>query len=68
LIRATPKQHAPRQIAQSIQSFGFIVPILIDGNLKVIAGRGRVLACRKLGWNEVPTICLEHLSEVRATE
>jgi hypothetical protein len=64
-----PRQHAPRQvrqIAQSIQSFGFNVPILIDGNLKVVAGHGRILACRKLGWNEVPTICLEHLSEAQA--
>jgi ParB-like chromosome segregation protein Spo0J len=31
----------------------------------VIAGRGRVLACRELGWTEVPTIRLDHLDEAQ---
>jgi ParB-like chromosome segregation protein Spo0J len=55
-----------RQIADSIQAFGFNVPILIDAELKVIAGHGRLLACRHLGRSEVPTISLEHLSEAQA--
>jgi ParB-like chromosome segregation protein Spo0J len=38
-----------RQIAQSIESFGFNVPLLIDDEQKVIAGHGRLLAARKLG-------------------
>jgi len=42
------------------------VPILVDRNGKVIAGHGRVLACGELGWAEVPTICLDHLSEAQA--
>jgi DNA modification methylase len=33
-----------------------------ETRLNVIAGHGRLLACRLLGWREVPTICLEHLS------
>jgi len=33
-----------RQIAQSIESFGFNVPLLIDDQQKVIAGHGRLLA------------------------
>ena len=45
---------------------GFNVPVLVDRDLKVIAGHGRVLACRLLGWSEVPTIALEHLSEAQA--
>ena len=60
-----PRHHSPRQIrqiARSIEAFGFNVPILIDSRLNVIAGHGRLLACRLLGWREVPTICLEHLS------
>lgn len=63
------RQHSAkqtRQIARSIESFGFNVPILVDANLTVIAGHGRILACRLLGWDEVPTICLEHLSEAQA--
>ena len=64
-----PRLHSPkqiRQIATSIRSFGLNVPILVDANLKVIAGHGRLLACRQLGINEVSTIHLDHLSEAQA--
>src|SRR5208282_5299773 len=52
-----------RQIARSIEAFGFCVPVLVDSKLRVIAGHGRILACQRLGWIKVPTICLDHLSE-----
>lgn len=55
-----------RQIAESIKAFGFNVPILIDGKGQVIAGHGRLKAAELLGWMDVPTICLDHLSEVQA--
>jgi hypothetical protein len=64
-----PRLHSPqqvRQIANSISTFGFNVPVLVDANLKVIAGHGRILACQLLGWTEVPTIRLEHLTEPQA--
>lgn len=64
-----PRAHSPRQIQQiaaSVKAFGFNVPVLIDANLKVVAGHGRLAACRALGWTEVPTICLEHLTEAQA--
>lgn len=64
-----PRAHSPkqvRQIARSIEAFGFNVPVLVDGQCKVIAGHGRVMACRLLGWSEVPTIFLEHLSDAQA--
>ena len=55
-----------RQIADSIKAFGFNVPALVDASLKIIAGHGRILACQRLGWTEVPTILIEHLSEAQA--
>ena len=61
-----PRVHSDkqiRQIAQSIESFGFNVPLLIDDEQKVIAGHGRLLAARKMGWNTVPAIKLSHLTE-----
>jgi DNA modification methylase len=64
-----PRRHDRKQvgqIAESIKAFGFNVPVLIDQDGNVIAGHGRVLACKKLGWNRVPTISLEHLSEAQA--
>ncbi len=50
------------QIAASIREFGFTNPILVDGDRGVIAGHGRLLAARKLGLEQVPTIELSHLS------
>src|SRR5204862_3378754 len=64
-----PRRHERKQIrkiADSIETFGFNVPILVDAELRVIAGHGRLLACPLLGRNEVPTISLEHLSEAQA--
>lgn len=64
-----PRAHSKaqvKQIARSIEAFGFNVPILVDGKLNVIAGHGRVMACRELAWTEVPTICLEHLTSAQA--
>jgi len=61
-----PRVHSDkqvRQIAQSIKSFGFNVPLLIDDQQKVIAGHGRLLAACKMGWDTVPAIKLSHLTE-----
>jgi DNA modification methylase len=61
-----PRVHSDkqiRQIAQSIESFGFNVPLLIDDQQKVIAGHGRLMAARKMGWDTVPAIQLSHLTE-----
>src|SRR5216683_2876303 len=66
---ANPRVHHKkqiRQIADSIEAFGFNVPILIDRDDKVIAGHGRLFAARELGWTEVPTLCLDHLTSAQA--
>ena len=44
------------QIAASIREFGFTNPVLVDADRGIIAGHGRLLAARKLGMAEVPTI------------
>tara|TARA_R110000796_G_scaffold171223_1_gene288235 strand:+ start:441 stop:1040 length:600 start_codon:yes stop_codon:yes gene_type:complete len=51
------------QVASSIKEFGFTNPILIDGENGIIAGHGRLLAAKKLGIKEIPTIMLEGLTE-----
>jgi DNA modification methylase len=64
-----PRRHSKkqvRQIAASIEAFGFNVPLLIDREGKVIAGHGRLAACRVLGWSEVPTLRLDHLTPAQA--
>lgn len=54
-----------KQIALSLQTFGPIVPVLIDQNSRVIAGHGRILAARLLGIKEFPTIRLDHLTNAQ---
>jgi DNA modification methylase len=64
-----PRIHSRRQVSQiarSMRVFGFNVPILVDAELNVLAGHGRIMACQELGWVEVPTISLDHLSDAQA--
>ena len=66
---ANPRRHTKQQIrkiAGSIRAFGFNVPVLIDRENNVVAGHGRLLACAELGWTEVPTLCLDHLTPAQA--
>lgn len=51
-----------RQIARSIERFGFVNPVLVDGQGEIIAGHGRVEAARLLGLTSVPTLEIGHLS------
>jgi hypothetical protein len=65
------RTHSPKQIkqiARSIERFGFTNPILIDARNKIICGHGRVAGAQLLGLRSVPTLKIEHLSdeEVRA--
>ena len=59
---ANPRRHSKQQIrkiADSIQAFGFNVPVLIDREKNVVAGHGRLLACDELGWTEVATVIVD---------
>lgn len=59
---ARNNEKAVNYVATSIQSYGFKNPILIDGNLEIIAGHTRLLAAKKLGLKEVPTILVDDLT------
>jgi DNA modification methylase len=64
-----PRIHSKRQIrqiARSIEAFGFNVPVLVNAQGRLIAGHGRVLAAKLIGMSAVPAIRLEHLSEAQA--
>jgi len=64
-----PRSHKDRQIkalVKSIQTFGFNIPIAVDAENKVIAGHARLFAAQKLGMQNVPVICLDHLSAEQA--
>jgi DNA modification methylase len=64
--RNNARTHSNRQIkliARSIERFGFMNPILVDGEGGIIAGHGRWAAAKLLGLQKVPTLRFDHLSD-----
>jgi DNA modification methylase len=69
--RSNPRTHDARQVRQiatSIEKFGFVNPILVDGRNELIAGHGRLAAAKLLGMGDVPTLRVDHLTpaQIRA--
>ena len=63
-----PRTHSKKQlkqIADSIREFGFVNPVLIDGEGRIIAGHGRVEAAKLVGMTEAPTVRVDHLTEAQ---
>lgn len=55
-------------IAKSIEKYGFNDPIGIWKENIIIEGHGRLEAAKKLGFNEVPCIRLDHLTDEERRE
>lgn len=63
------KRHDARQIErikESIERFGFNDPIAIDSGNVIIEGHGRLIASKELGYEKLPCIYLDHLTEEEA--
>lgn len=59
------KLHPPEQvdhIANSIKTFGFQQPIVVDRDNVVIIGHGRLLAAKQLHLDTVPVVCADDLT------
>ena len=56
-----PKEQI-EQIKKSIQQFGMDDPIGIWKD-EIVEGHGRIIACKELGYTEVPIIRLDHLTD-----
>jgi DNA modification methylase len=54
-----------RQIADAIETLGFNVPILIDGENTILAGHARAESAKLLGLTEVPCVRLDHMSKAQ---
>lgn len=62
------RTHSDEQVAQiaaSIKEFGFLNPIIVDGESGIIAGHGRVMAAQKLGLKTLPCIEASHLTDTQ---
>ena len=60
------KIHPPaqiHQIANSINEWGFTIPLLIDNKNNVLAGHGRLLAAKSIGLKKVPCIIADGWTE-----
>lgn len=67
-IDRNPRKHPKRQITSlvaSIREFGFNVPLLIDESDQLITGHACLEAARQLGMEEVPVVCITHLSDAQ---
>ena len=56
---ANPRIHSRkqvRQVAESIKTFGFNVPVLVDQIDQLIAGHGRLEGAKLLGMTELPGV------------
>lgn len=63
------KTHADNvdSIANSIECFGFQIPIVVNKEYIVITGHGRLMAAQKLGLSEIPCI-ISDLDKAREDE
>ncbi len=62
------RTHSKEQILQlraSLREFGFVNPVIVDKDLNVIAGHGRILAAKEEGLTEVPCVFVEYLTEAQ---
>src|SRR5713226_5774837 len=62
------RRHPRRQIdklAASLDEFGFVLPIIIDADSRVVAGWGLVQAARQLGLPQVPAVTIADLDEAK---
>lgn len=62
------RTHSPAQITKlrsSLREFGFVNPIIVDRDLSVIAGHGRLLAAKEEGFTEVPCVFVDYLTEAQ---
>jgi ParB-like chromosome segregation protein Spo0J len=57
-----------KQIAASIERFGFSNPVLIADDGEIVAGHGRVAAAKLLGIETVPAVRLSHLTEAERSD
>jgi ParB-like chromosome segregation protein Spo0J len=66
--KSNPRTHSKaqlKQIVDSIRTFGFTNPVLVDTDNRLIAGHGRVEAAKQLGLERVPTVCLAGMTEAQ---
>ena len=66
MMKLYRRNHHPKYpYLMDIREFGFLNPLIIDGDCGIIAGHGRVLAAQEEGMEKVPCVLADHLSEAQ---
>lgn len=63
------KKHPKEQIekiAVQISQVGFLVPIVVDKDMVIVSGHGRLEAAKSLNLAQVPVLVADHLTEEQA--
>lgn len=53
-VTLNPEDKEFKQIAESIETFGFVEPVIVNRDMTVISGHQRINICKYLGWEVVP--------------
>lgn len=63
-----PRNNEPAvdAVVESIKSFGYVTPIIVDKNMVIVAGHTRYKALQRLGVEEVPVVVAEGMTEEQA--
>ena len=62
------RTHSAEQVNKlraSLREFGFVNPVIVDRDLNVIAGHGRILAAKEEKIPEVPCVYMDYLTEAQ---
>lgn len=62
------RTHSKEQVLQlraSLREFGFVNPVIVDKDLNIIAGHGRIMAAKEEGITEVPCVFVEHMTDAQ---
>ena len=62
------RTHSKEQVLQlraSLREFGFVNPVIVDKDLNIIAGHGRIMAAKEEGITEVPCVFVEHMTNAQ---
>lgn len=62
------RTHSVEQVNKlraSLREFGFINPVIVDKDLNVIAGHGRILAAKEEKIPEIPCVYVDYLTEAQ---
>ena len=61
----THSKEQVNQLRSSLREFGFVNPVIVDKDLNIIAGHGRIMAAKEEGYTEVPCVFVEHLTDAQ---